>query len=152
MLRIPTVVVLELEDPSRDRRSRDVMATFTNETVAVRFLMKLDRTISVLPTHQALFQWPTLDVPNREGVSFSSTSTTIRSWIGLTIAVLLHIQSLERWENTLSHGIYFLFFDTDTRCTWKVIEGYDLVERISKVPTRNDNPVTPIKMITVRVA
>jgi len=34
----------------------------------------------------------------------------------------------------------------------KVTEGMDLVEKISKVPTRNDNPVQPIQMIKVRVA
>lgn len=34
----------------------------------------------------------------------------------------------------------------------KVVEGLDLVEKISNVPTRNDNPNTPIKMISVRVA
>jgi len=34
----------------------------------------------------------------------------------------------------------------------KVIENYELAVKISKVPTRNDNPVTPIKMISVRVA
>mmetsp|Transcript_4021 Transcript_4021/g.10961 ORF Transcript_4021/g.10961 Transcript_4021/m.10961 type:complete len:186 (-) Transcript_4021:155-712(-) len=33
----------------------------------------------------------------------------------------------------------------------KIIEGYDLVVQISKVPTKNDNPVQPIKMISVRV-
>jgi len=39
-----------------------------------------------------------------------------------------------------------------TPILFQVIEGYDLVEKISKVPTRNDNPVTPIQMISVRVA
>ena len=34
----------------------------------------------------------------------------------------------------------------------KITEGYDLVERMSRVPTRNDNPNTPIKMISIRVA
>lgn len=34
----------------------------------------------------------------------------------------------------------------------QVTEGYDLVERISKVPTRNDNPIEPIKMISIRVS
>jgi cyclophilin family peptidyl-prolyl cis-trans isomerase len=34
----------------------------------------------------------------------------------------------------------------------KVIEGYDLVVKISNVPSRDDNPSTPIKMISVRVA
>lgn len=33
----------------------------------------------------------------------------------------------------------------------KIIENYELVVRISQVPTRNDNPKTPIKMISVRV-
>jgi hypothetical protein len=34
----------------------------------------------------------------------------------------------------------------------QVTEGYDLVERISKVPTKNDNPLKPIKVISVRVS
>lgn len=34
----------------------------------------------------------------------------------------------------------------------KVVEGYDLVVQISKVPTNQDSPVQPIKMISVRVA
>ncbi|GAX27843.1 hypothetical protein FisN_13Hh050 [Fistulifera solaris] len=33
----------------------------------------------------------------------------------------------------------------------KVIDNYPLVVKISQVPTRNDNPVQPIKMISVRV-
>jgi peptidylprolyl isomerase len=33
----------------------------------------------------------------------------------------------------------------------RVVENYALLEKISQVPTRNDNPVTPIKMITIRV-
>eukprot|EP00536_Pseudo-nitzschia_multiseries_P004804 jgi/Psemu1/295709/fgenesh1_pm.83_\ len=34
----------------------------------------------------------------------------------------------------------------------KVIENYDLCSQISQVQTQSDNPVTPIKMISVRVA
>jgi len=34
----------------------------------------------------------------------------------------------------------------------QVTEGMDLVKQISEVRTRSDNPVTPIKMISVRVA
>jgi cyclophilin family peptidyl-prolyl cis-trans isomerase len=33
----------------------------------------------------------------------------------------------------------------------KIIENYALVQQISKAPSRNDNPITPIKMISVRV-
>ena len=41
----------------------------------------------------------------------------------------------------------------DSSCTVvQVVEGYDLVKKISEVPTRDDNPVQPIKMISVRVA
>jgi hypothetical protein len=48
--------------------------------------------------------------------------------------------------------LYELYTHHKFFSSFKVIEGYDLVEKISKVPTRNDNPVTPIKMISVRVA
>jgi hypothetical protein len=34
----------------------------------------------------------------------------------------------------------------------QITESYELVEKMSKVPTRNDNPTTPIKLISVRVA
>lgn len=33
----------------------------------------------------------------------------------------------------------------------EITEGMDLVKQISEVPTRNDNPTTPIKMLSVRV-
>ncbi|GKY94904.1 hypothetical protein MPSEU_000455300 [Mayamaea pseudoterrestris] len=33
----------------------------------------------------------------------------------------------------------------------RIIENYDLVVKISNVPTRNDNPVTPVKVTSVRV-
>merc|ERR1712050_666095 len=34
----------------------------------------------------------------------------------------------------------------------KVIEGYDVAVAISKAPTRNDNPVTPIKMNSITIS
>merc|ERR1719439_459591 len=33
----------------------------------------------------------------------------------------------------------------------KITKGYDVAERISKVPTRNDNPVTPIMMNSITI-
>merc|ERR1712050_429229 len=33
----------------------------------------------------------------------------------------------------------------------KVTSGYDVAEAISKVPTRNDNPVTPIMMKSITI-
>merc|ERR1712048_443675 len=33
----------------------------------------------------------------------------------------------------------------------KIIEGYDNVVAISKVPTRNDNPITPIQMVSITI-
>merc|ERR1712217_126374 len=33
----------------------------------------------------------------------------------------------------------------------KITEGYDLCKQISEVQTRDDNPVTPVKMISVKV-
>lgn len=33
----------------------------------------------------------------------------------------------------------------------RVVEGYDLIERISNVKTRSDNPLTPVQMIKVTV-
>ena len=49
----------------------------------------------------------------------------------------------------LLHLLFLLHFFVQSL---QVTENYDLVEKISKVATRNDNPVTPIKMISVRVA
>ena len=55
----------------------------------------------------------------------------------------------------VSHNNFLDWFDSSTPSAHpvfgKVTEGYDLVKSISEVPTRNDNPVTPIKMISVRV-
>merc|ERR1712176_83732 len=34
----------------------------------------------------------------------------------------------------------------------QIIEGYDIVEKISKVKTRNDNPVEPIKMNSITIS
>merc|ERR1712186_318543 len=34
----------------------------------------------------------------------------------------------------------------------KIIEGYDVVVNISKVKTKNDNPITPIKMNKITIS
>merc|ERR1712157_627972 len=34
----------------------------------------------------------------------------------------------------------------------KITEGYDIVEKITKVPTTNDNPRTPIKMNSITIS
>merc|ERR1712216_445068 len=34
----------------------------------------------------------------------------------------------------------------------KITEGYDIVVQISKVPTREDNPITPIKMVSITIS
>jgi cyclophilin family peptidyl-prolyl cis-trans isomerase len=54
------------------------------------------------------------------------------------------------------HNSFLDWFDRSTPSAHpvfgKVIENLDLLHEISKVRTRNDNPVVPIKMISVRVA
>lgn len=56
----------------------------------------------------------------------------------------------------VTHNSFLDWFDRSTPSAHPVFgqitEGYDLAEKISKVRTNNDNPITPIKMITVRVA
>lgn len=56
----------------------------------------------------------------------------------------------------VNHNSFLDWFDNSTPSAHpvfgKIVEGYEIVERMSKVPTRNDNPTTPIKMISVRVA
>eukprot|EP00542_Grammatophora_oceanica_P010406 CAMPEP_0194033540 /NCGR_PEP_ID=MMETSP0009_2-20130614/6198_1 /TAXON_ID=210454 /ORGANISM="Grammatophora oceanica, Strain CCMP 410" /LENGTH=183 /DNA_ID=CAMNT_0038674253 /DNA_START=57 /DNA_END=608 /DNA_ORIENTATION=- len=56
----------------------------------------------------------------------------------------------------VSHNAFLDWWDRSTPSQHpvfgKIVEGYDLVEKISKVPTRSDNPVQPIKMLSVRVA
>jgi len=56
----------------------------------------------------------------------------------------------------VAHNSFLDWFDKSTPSQHpvfaKVTENMDLVKKISKVPTRNDNPKTPIKMISVRVA
>jgi cyclophilin family peptidyl-prolyl cis-trans isomerase len=47
------------------------------------------------------------------------------------------------------------WFDTSTESAHpvfgKIVDNYTLVQQISRAPTRNDNPVAPIKMLSVRV-
>mmetsp|Transcript_18159 Transcript_18159/g.37438 ORF Transcript_18159/g.37438 Transcript_18159/m.37438 type:complete len:188 (+) Transcript_18159:73-636(+) len=56
----------------------------------------------------------------------------------------------------VNHNSFLDWFDRQTPSAHpvfgKISENMELVNQISKVPTRNDNPVTPIKMISVRVA
>ena len=56
----------------------------------------------------------------------------------------------------VNHNSFLDWFDRSSPSAHpvfgKVTEGYDLVEKISKVSTRSDNPVDPIKMISVRVS
>ena len=56
----------------------------------------------------------------------------------------------------VAHNSFLDWFDRSTPSAHpvfgKITEGYDLVVAISNVPTRSDNPVQPIKMISVRVA
>jgi cyclophilin family peptidyl-prolyl cis-trans isomerase len=55
----------------------------------------------------------------------------------------------------VAHNSFLDFFDRSTPSAHpvfgRVIEGFDLVQSISKVRTRNDNPVEPIRMNRVRV-
>eukprot|EP00548_Thalassiothrix_antarctica_P005533 CAMPEP_0194132544 /NCGR_PEP_ID=MMETSP0152-20130528/2988_1 /TAXON_ID=1049557 /ORGANISM="Thalassiothrix antarctica, Strain L6-D1" /LENGTH=184 /DNA_ID=CAMNT_0038827637 /DNA_START=58 /DNA_END=615 /DNA_ORIENTATION=+ len=55
----------------------------------------------------------------------------------------------------VSHNSFLDWFDKSTPSAHpvfgKVVEGIDLVKKISNVSTRNDNPVIPIKMISIRV-
>ena len=56
----------------------------------------------------------------------------------------------------VAHNSFLDWFDRSTPSAHpvfgKVTENLDLVKKISQVPTRDDNPVQPIKMIKVRVA
>lgn len=55
----------------------------------------------------------------------------------------------------VAHNAFLDHFDKSTPSAHpvfgKICENYELVAQISKVPTRNDNPITPIQMISVRV-
>lgn len=51
----------------------------------------------------------------------------------------------------ISHSIDIFFLKITVICYLQIVEGMDLVKKISEVPTRNDNPSDPIKMISVRV-
>ena len=56
----------------------------------------------------------------------------------------------------VNHNSFLDWFDNSTPSAHpvfgKVTKGMDLVAKISKVQTRNDNPVVPIKMISIRCA
>jgi cyclophilin family peptidyl-prolyl cis-trans isomerase len=55
----------------------------------------------------------------------------------------------------VNHNSFLDWFDKSTPSAHpvfgKVTENMELVKKISNAPTRNDNPATPIKMISVRV-
>jgi len=55
----------------------------------------------------------------------------------------------------VNHNSFLDWFDKSTPSAHpvfgKVTENLDLAQKISQVRTRNDNPSTPIKMISVRV-
>lgn len=56
----------------------------------------------------------------------------------------------------VANNAFLDWFDKSTESAHpvfgKITEGMDLVKQISEVPTRNDNPTTPVKMLSVRVA
>eukprot|EP00534_Pseudo-nitzschia_fraudulenta_P002406 CAMPEP_0201128118 /NCGR_PEP_ID=MMETSP0850-20130426/32680_1 /ASSEMBLY_ACC=CAM_ASM_000622 /TAXON_ID=183588 /ORGANISM="Pseudo-nitzschia fraudulenta, Strain WWA7" /LENGTH=186 /DNA_ID=CAMNT_0047397191 /DNA_START=105 /DNA_END=665 /DNA_ORIENTATION=- len=56
----------------------------------------------------------------------------------------------------VAHNSFLDWFDRQSPSAHPVfgmvVENMDLVNKISRVATRDDNPVTPIKMISVRVA
>mmetsp|Transcript_24852 Transcript_24852/g.69770 ORF Transcript_24852/g.69770 Transcript_24852/m.69770 type:complete len:190 (+) Transcript_24852:134-703(+) len=56
----------------------------------------------------------------------------------------------------VNHNSFLDWFDKSSPSAHpvfgKIIDNYELAEQISKVQTRNDNPVTPIQMISVRCA
>lgn len=57
----------------------------------------------------------------------------------------VHNDFLDWWRSDLSESQHPVF--------GKVVEGMDVVNKIGKVPVdRNDNPVKPVKMISVTVA
>jgi len=55
----------------------------------------------------------------------------------------------------VAHNSFLDYFDNSTPSAHpvfgKVVENYELVQKISNVPTNADNPKTPIKMISLRV-
>ena len=78
-------------------------------------------------------------------------------------------RGIKQWQPHLTHS-YFLFLpghnptSDNTFLDWfepstdaahpvfgRIMENYNLVLQISQVSTRNDNPVAPIKMISIRV-
>mmetsp|Transcript_34054 Transcript_34054/g.78535 ORF Transcript_34054/g.78535 Transcript_34054/m.78535 type:complete len:187 (-) Transcript_34054:2842-3402(-) len=56
----------------------------------------------------------------------------------------------------VAHNSFLDWFDRSSPSAHpvfgKVTEGFDVVVAITKVPTRSDNPIQPIKMVSVRVA
>uniref|UniRef100_A0A7S1ZYW3 Peptidyl-prolyl cis-trans isomerase n=1 Tax=Trieres chinensis TaxID=1514140 RepID=A0A7S1ZYW3_TRICV len=56
----------------------------------------------------------------------------------------------------VAHNSFLDWFDRSSPSAHpvfgKIIEGFELVRQISQVPTRSDNPVQPIQMISIRVS
>lgn len=74
--------------------------------------------------------------------------------LGIVNLSLTHT-CLSSFSITLVDNTFLDWFDDSTESAHpvfgRIIEHYDLVVRISEVPTKNDVPVTPIQMLSIRV-
>lgn len=80
----------------------------------------------------------------------------VQSYAYLLISVFLpHVTIIDSSTTTTPDNTFLDWFDRSTESAHpvfgKIVENYTLAQEISQVPTRNDNPVHPIKMISIRV-
>lgn len=100
--------------------------------------------------------------PESGGSQFFIVSTLMRlnrrssSFVCWLAAPFVHTSShvVSSYQNVRDNN-FLDWFDKSTPSAHpvfgKIVDNYALVTKISTVPTRNDNPVQPIKMIKVRV-
>ena len=85
---------------------------------------------------------------------FSAGENSVRSNRTVYIAFMLFLLFACKLL-LLSDNTFLDWFEPSTDAAHpvfgRIMENYNLVLQISQVSTRNDNPLTPIKMISVRV-
>jgi peptidylprolyl isomerase len=74
---------------------------------------------------------------------------------GTSVCVVLQGGIQRKGTSSLQGNSFLDWFDKSSESAHpvfgRIVENYDLVVKISQVATRNDNPVDPIKVISVRV-
>lgn len=146
------------------RAFKDATIRLTNALPMEAFRTRLVPITKRLPMIARRLPWPILVLHRVVVPSSLSIFDTTSFSTGSTRALLLLIPSLERY---VLHVICFssvrVWYSAVIVSTWahllvsyccptQVTEGFDIVEKISKVPTHNESPKEPIEMLSIRIS